>query len=218
MESTSHVGTPTWDRHVWLLAWLELFLFLPDTEARLMCTWAGEECWCTSSRDHTPLLWDLGPSSDSPAVCFWKCELCATFLFSGTSWTSLRGCAWTASILPSTRSRASWTWISFSAACPTRTCPMTCGRPSAVSCSTCTWTETPRSRSPPWNTPASGLRSPPRSPLMSEPGSFDLLRPCVALKSLSCSVLCSRRKRTYGQVKSSSIKEERLFFFFLMKM
>ena len=76
MESTSHVGTPTWDRHVWLLAWLELFLFLPDTEARLMCTWAGEECWCTSSRDHTPLLWDLGPSSDSPAVCFWKCELC----------------------------------------------------------------------------------------------------------------------------------------------
>ena len=49
---------------------------------------------------------------------------------------------------------------------------------------------------------------------MSEPGSFALLRPGVAFKSLSCSVLCSRRQRTYGQVKSSSIREERLFFFF----
>ena len=155
-----------------------------------------------------------GPSSDSPAVCFRKCELCVTFVFSGTSWTSLQGCAWTASTLLSTRSQASWTWISFSAACPMRTCPTTCGRPSAVSCSTCMWTETPRSRSPPWNTPASGQRSPLRSPLMSEPGSFTLLRPRVALKCLSCSVLCIRRQKTYGQVKSSSIREERLSFFF----
>lgn len=76
MESTSHIGTPTWDRHVWLLAWLELFFFLPDTEARLGCTQPGEECWCTSSRGHTPLLWDLGPSSDSCCVFLEVWALC----------------------------------------------------------------------------------------------------------------------------------------------